>query len=104
MRVITVCGSLRYIKEMMEISEKMEFEGNCILVPIYNFTRKSKDEYSEEELEMLVKMQKERIKMSDAILVVDVNGYIGESTSREIEYAKLLDKSIIFYSDIIKDE
>lgn len=27
-KIITVCGSLRFAKEMMEITEKMELQGN----------------------------------------------------------------------------
>lgn len=102
MKIITVCGSLRFYKEMMEVTEKMELEGNCMLVPIYNPARPNKDAYNEEESIMLDKMHKERIKLSDAILVVNVDGYIGNSTSKEIEYAKSLNKEIIYYTEMIK--
>lgn len=43
MKIITVCGSLRFYKEMMNITEKMELQGNCMLVPIYN---PNKDAYT----------------------------------------------------------
>lgn len=101
MKIITVCGSLRFVKEMMEITEKLELEGNCMLVPIYNPNRPDKDSFSEEEALMLDKMHKERIKLADAILVVNVEGYIGNSTKNEIEYAKSLNKEIIYYTDLI---
>lgn len=104
MKVITVCGSLRFVKEMMEITEKLELEGNCMLVPIYNPTRPNKDAFTNEEAMMLDKMHKERIKLSDAILVVNVNNYIGSSTSREIEFAKSLNKEIIYYTDLLKND
>ena len=48
---------------------------------------------------MLDKMHKERIKLADAILVVNVDGYIGNSTSKEIEFAKALNKEIMYYTD-----
>ena len=51
---------------------------------------------------MLDKMHKEKIKLSDAILVVNVNDYIGNSTKSEIEYAKSLNKEILYYTDLIK--
>ena len=102
-KIITVCGSLRFYKEMMEITEKIELEGNCMLVPIYNPSKTSKDDFTEEEALMLDKMHKERIKLADAILVVNVNGYIGDSTRKEIEFAKFLNKEIIYYTDLIKD-
>lgn len=104
MKVITVCGSLRFVKEIMEIAEKMELQGNCMLVPIYNKERTDKDSFTEEEALMLGKMHQEKIKLSDAILVVNVNGYIGNATKKEIEFAKSLNKEIIYYTDLMKQE
>lgn len=102
MKIITVCGSIKFYKEMMEIAMKMELEGNCMLVPICNPSKSNKDDFTEEESLMLGKMHKEKIKLSDAILVVNVDGYIGNSTKKEIEYAKDLNKDIIYYTDLIK--
>ena len=99
MKIITVCGSLRFKKEMIEISERMELQGNCMLTPIYP-TQSDKDAYTEDEVLMLDKMHKEKIKLSDAILVVNVNNYIGSSTKSEIEFAKSLNKEIIYYTDL----
>ena len=48
---------------------------------------------------MLGKMHKEKIKISDAIFVVNVNGYIGESTKSEIEYAKSQNKEILYLEE-----
>ncbi len=102
MKIITVCGSLKFYKEMMEITEIMELQGNCMLVPIYNPNRPNKDTFTEEEALMLDKMHKEKIKLADAILVVNVDGYIGNSTRNEINYARSLNKEIIYYTDMIK--
>lgn len=101
MKIITVCGSLRFMKEMIEISEKMELQGNCVLSPVYP-ARPNKDAYTNEEFDMLNKMHKEKIKLSDAILVVNVDDYIGSSTKSEIEFAKSMNKEIIYYMDLIK--
>lgn len=49
------------------------------------------------EYSLIDKIHKEKIKLSDAILVVNVDGYIGNSTKNEIEYAKSLNKEIIYY-------
>lgn len=35
MKIITLCGSLKFQKEMMTIAEKMALDGNCILTPVY---------------------------------------------------------------------
>lgn len=103
MKIITVCGSLKFINQMLDISEKLEFQGNCILMPLYNPNKTSKDCFTSEEAIMLDKMHKERIKISDAILVVNVDGYIGSSTKSEIEFAKSLGKEIIYYTDLINE-
>ena len=35
MKIITLCGSLKFQKEMMTIAEKMALKGYCILTPVY---------------------------------------------------------------------
>ncbi|MCH5297918.1 MAG: hypothetical protein J1E85_09640 [Ruminococcus sp.] len=101
MKVITVCGSLRFMKEIMEITEKMDLQGYCMLSIVYP-AKSDKDVYTKEEKAMLSKMHKERIKLSDAILVVNIDNYIGRSTKSEIEFAESLNKEIIYYTDLIK--
>lgn len=95
MKIVTLCGSLKFQNEMMKIAQDMALEGYCILTPVYltssviNITDKQLLKLKEEHLK--------RIELSDAILVVNVNNYIGESTNFEIEYAKKLDKEIMYY-------
>ena len=101
MKVITLCGSLKFKKEMMETAEKMGLEGNCILTPVYPTL--DNIERTEEQLIKLKGAHFKRIELSDAILVVNVNNYIGNSTNLEIEYAKKLEKEIIYYTDLIKN-
>lgn len=101
MKVITVCGSLRFQREMMEIAYKMELEGNCVLLPIFPI-HGDKDDFMEEEIAVLGKMHNERIKLSDTILVVNVDNYIGSSTQSEIEFASSLNKEILYYTDLVK--
>lgn len=99
MKIITLCGSLKFKKEMMIIAEKMALEGNCIITPVYpvleNYERTNK------QLEKLKEAHFKKIELSDAILVVNVNNYIGNSTNLEIEYAEKLGKEIIYYTDLI---
>ena len=102
MKIITICGSMKFIKEMIEISEKVELQGNVVLMPIYNPSRPNKDSFTNKEILILDKMHRERIKLSDAILVVNVEGYIGSSTKSEIEFAKSLNKEILYYSELTK--
>lgn len=101
MKIITVCGSYKFKNEMIEITEKMALKGYCMLTPI-ELTKHDKNAYTVDEALMLDRMHKEKIKLSDAILVVNVNGYIGNSTRSEIEYAKSLNKEILYYTDLVK--
>lgn len=49
-------------------------------------------------LENLVNSHFKKIDMSEAIYVVNINGYIGEQVKKEIEYAQSGWKEIIFHS------
>ena len=101
MKIITVCGSLKFQKEMMEIAEEIGKQGNCMLTPVYP-TNIDKKDYTDEEIKIVGQMHLERIKLADAILVVNVNNYFGNSTKKEIEFAKSLGKEIIYYTDLIE--
>ena len=60
-------------------------------------------EKTNEQLEKLKVAHFKRIEISDAILVINKDNYVGKSTNLEIEYAKKLSKEIIYYTDLIKD-
>lgn len=101
MKVITICGSYKFKKEMIDIAEKMTLLGNCVLM-FNELSKMNKNDYTSEEILMIDKMHKEKIKLSDAILVVDVDGYIGNSTKSEIEFAQSLNKEVLYYSKLDK--
>ncbi|MGY3777705.1 hypothetical protein [Isobaculum melis] len=102
MKVMTVCGSLTFKDEIMKVAVEMELRGHVVLTPIIPANH-AKDAFSEAELKILGKMHKEKIKLSDGIFVVNVNSYIGNSTKSEIEFAKSLNKEIIYYTDLIEE-
>ena len=83
MKIITLCGSLKFQKDMMIVAEKMALEGNCILTPVYPILENC--ERTDEQLEKLKQAHFKKIELSDAILVINVNNYIGNSTNLEIE-------------------
>ena len=99
MKIITLCGSLKFQKEMMMVAEKMALEGNCILTPVYPVLENI--ERTEDQLIKLKEAHFKRIELADAILIINVNNYIGNSTNLEIEYAKKLGKEILYYTDLI---
>lgn len=101
MKIITLCGSMKFQKEMMIIAEEKALEGYCIITPVYKVSENIGR--TEEQLVKLKEAHFKRIELSDAILVVNVDNYIGSSTKLEIEYAKKLGKEIIYYTDLIKN-
>ena len=100
MKVITICGSLKFQKEMMEMAQRLAYEGNCILTPTYPILKDIT--ITDKQKTYLKDAHFKRIELSDEILVIDVNNYIGESTKLEIECAKKLEKKIVYYSNIIE--
>lgn len=99
MEIITVCGSLKFKEEMISSALKMELLGNVVITPIMP-NGDNKDDFTEEEFKILGDMHKEKIKLADSILVINVDHYIGTSTKREIEYAKKLNRKILYYTDL----
>lgn len=94
MKVITLCGSMRFFKEMQEIAGELETKhGYCAITPIGgpNIT------LNEEAVENLAKAHYKKIDISDAVYIVNINGYIGESVSKELRYAQKHNKEIIYH-------
>ena len=98
MKIVTLCGSLKFQKEMMKVAEKMALEGYCILTPVYPVSENMNA--TEKQLTKMKEEHYKRIELSDAILIVNVDNYIGDSTKLEIDYARKLGKEIIYYMDI----
>lgn len=99
-RVITLCGSTKFKNEFMEVQKKLTLEGN-IVISVGLFGHSGDNEvWSKETKEMLDDMHKRKIDMADEIFVVNVGGYIGNSTKSEIDYAKSKGLQIRYYENI----
>ena len=98
-KIITLCGSIKFKDEFMKVQEKLTLEGNIVLTPNF-FNNIKKEDIDEKTKEMLDEMHKQKIDISDEIYVINVSGYIGESTKSEIEYAKSKGKKIYYLENI----
>ena len=95
-KVITLCGSTRFKDQFLEAQKRLTLEGN-IVISVGLFGHSGDDEvWAEGTKEMLDNMHKRKIDMADAIYVINVGGYIGESTRSEIEYATKHGKEILY--------
>ena len=87
-KVITLCGSTKFKKQYLEAQKRLTLEGN-IVISVGLFGHSGDDEvWTEGTKAMLDDMHKSKIDMADEIFVINVGGYIGESTRNEIAYAK----------------
>ena len=99
MKIIAICGSLKFEEEIKYYAEKMTLEGNCVLSIIYS--TREKEKYSQKEINCLQISHLKRIEIADAIFVVNKNGYIGNAVRKEIEYAKKCNKEIMYLENIV---
>lgn len=98
-KVITLCGSTRFKEQFFEVQKKLTLEG-YIVISVGLFGHSGDDEvWTEGTKEMLDKMHLSKIDLADEIFVINVNGYIGESTKREIEYAKSTGKIVNYLEE-----
>jgi len=93
--IITVCGSSRFKKEILEVARNLAIQGHTVLAPTV-FHHMEEEELPREVLIQLDNSHKEKIELSDAIFVVNVNKYIGESTFGEIDWAQRKKKQVYF--------
>ncbi len=98
--VITLCGSTRFKEQFMAVQKKLTLEGN-IVISVGLFGHSGDEEvWTPGMKEMLDNMHKRKIDMADAIYVINVGGYIGESTRSEIEYALRNGKKVYYLEPV----
>ena len=95
-KIITLCGSTKFKDEFLKAQKQLTLEGN-IVISVGFF------EHADSEFENIITpkiktmfddMHKRKIDMSDEVYVINKNGYIGESTKSEIEYAIDIGKTV----------
>jgi len=107
-KIIVLCGSSKFV-DIMAVAEwfierdELAITMGLNLLPQW-YPNVPADHLAEHEgcAEAMDELHLRKIDLSDEIFVVDWDGYIGESTSNEIEYAKKKGKQIRYFSaDII---
>ena len=99
-KVITLCGSTRFKDQFTEAQKDLTLKGN-IVITVGLFGHSGDSEALNDEVKaMLDDIHKRKIDMSDEIFVINVGGYIGNSTKSEIEYAKAHGKAVKYLEEI----
>ena len=90
-RIVCLCGSTRFPDVFHEVNYRETMRGNIVLtVGVFGNMRDKPAYYrelTEQDKQNLDKLHKYKIDLSDRIIVLNVGGYIGESTRGEIAYA-----------------
>ena len=93
-KIITLCGSTRFKEQFLETQKWLTLEGN-IVISVGLFGHSGDDDVWKPCVkEMLDDMHLRKIDLADEIFVINVGGYIGESTKREIAYAEKTGKKV----------
>lgn len=106
-KVITLCGSTRFKDEFMKVQKELTLKGYIVIsVGLFGHSGDSEVWENMDEgvltktKEMLDDMHKRKIDISDEIFVINVGGYIGDSTKSEIEYAIKTGKKVNYLEKI----
>ncbi|NEB76386.1 hypothetical protein G3I40_14295 [Streptomyces sp. SID14478] len=89
--VVCICGSTRFVDEMRAANRELTLAGVIVLAP-----GEADESITNEQKTALGALHLRKIDLADRVLVVNPGGYIGESTSREIAYARAAGKPISF--------
>ena len=99
MKIVTICGSMKFEKEMKKIAFVLETKHDIsVLQCVYN---ESRLDLCENDINALNLAHYRKIEIADAIYVVNINGYIGEQVKKEIAYAQNLGKEVIFHTEFV---
>lgn len=97
-RIICLCGSTRFIEQFAITTWELEREGfivlGCTLLPMWYCQVPSHFGEATGTKEQCDELHKRKIDLADEVLVLNIGGYIGESTRSEIEYAARLGKPV----------
>lgn len=101
--VITLCGSPRFELEFWDAALELMKQDYLVLMPKI-FFKQDRDNLSKQELAELELNQKQKIDISDAILVINRDGYIEKEIEEQIQYAKSRNKRIQYRYMYCKDD
>lgn len=97
--IVCLCGSTRFVDEFNRQRKELT-EAYAIVLSIEVVTTQARDidpQHVNIELKLrLDELHKRKIDLADRVHVLNVDGYIGESTRSEIEYATKRGKVITY--------
>ena len=99
-KIVTLCGSTRFKDQFLETQKQLTLEG-YIVISVGLFGHSGDEEVWKPGIkEMLDDMHLRKIDLADEIFVINVGGYIGESTRCEIAYAEKTGKKVRYSEEV----
>ena len=89
--IVCICGSMRFRDEMREAARELALAGVIVVAPA-----EADGPVDSDQKAALGALHLRKIDLADRVLVVNPGGYVGESTSREIAYARAAGKPVSF--------
>jgi hypothetical protein len=100
--VVCLCGSTRFVEHFNEWRKRLTYEGKIVLsIEIVTTQAAHEDpQHVNASLKsMLDELHLRKIDLSTEVMILNVDGYIGESTRREMNYALAQGKPIRFLEE-----
>lgn len=94
-QVVCLCGSTKFKEAFEAENRRLTLEGKIVL-SVGLFAHREPDFDWGLHKQRLDELHRRKIDMADEVFVVNVGGYIGHSTSLEIEYARSMGKPVVF--------
>src|SRR6266566_5270138 len=94
--IVCLCGSTRFMPIFHEVAA-LETLANKIVVGPACVTTQSGTEVDSEIKRRLDELHLRKIDLADEVLILNVGGYIGQSTRREIAYAQANNKVVRYW-------
>ncbi len=103
--VVCLCGSTKFKEAFVEANYRLTWEGKIVLsVASYAHADGGKYVPSAAQKIALDALHKEKIRLADRVLVLNVGGYWGESTQSEIDFAVSLGKPVEYLENKMASE
>lgn len=92
-KIICFLGSTKFKNHEMGCAQRETLRGHVVLMHGF-FHHVDMVPISNAQKTMLDKLMMWKIEMADEVYIINVNGYVGDTTARGIEYAKKLGKTV----------
>ena len=89
--IVCICGSTRFVEQMRAANRDLTFAGVIVVAP-----GEADEVVTDDQKTALDALHLRKIDLADRVLVVNPGGYVGESTRREIAYARATGKPVSF--------